>query len=136
MACHEIAALRIALHTQLGSRPDHEKAHEIEELGAHIHKGALGAIANARDLATTKRALEVSASELEAKVAAMDAAAPSLGYHRALVVTVRSTQRALDRIIADIERFYLDIEDTHDLLHEVYPGSDADADAADAPGPV
>ena len=25
-----------------------------------------------------------------------------------------------------VERFYLDIEDTHDLLHEVFPGSDLD----------
>lgn len=127
MACHEIAALRIALHGLLGDRPEHEKSHEILELGELIQQpGPLAAVSQARDLAGLRRALDASAAELEAKVAGMEPADPASGYHRALVVTVRALVRDLDRLHGQIERLYLDVEDTHDLLHEVFPGS-ADA---------
>lgn len=125
MACHEIAALRIALHRVLGTRPAHELTHEVAELGDAC-TGALRGITEAPDLATMRRALEAAASDLEARVSDMRPDDASLGYYRALVVTVRSVQRQVDRIVDDIERFYVDIEDTHDLLHEVFPGSDAE----------
>lgn len=127
MACHEIAALRIALHRLLGTRSPAELAHEVAELGPLLESdGPLRRIAEATDLAAIRRALEASAIELETRVSAMDTADPSLGYHRALVVTVRATLRDLERSVGSLERFYLDVEDTHDLLHEVFPGS-ADA---------
>lgn len=125
MACHEIAAVRVSMHRLLGTRPEHEKTHELAELGSS-HAGALKALAEAPDLASLRRALDAAASDLDAKVAGMAPADPQLGYHRALVVTVRGVQRQVERIIADAERFYLDIEETHDLLHEQFPGSDAD----------
>jgi hypothetical protein len=125
MACHEIAALRIALHRLLGTRAEHEKTHEVAELGAAC-TGALRALTDATDLAGMRRALDAAASEMDARVAGMDASDPQLGYHRALVVTVRGVQRQVERILADTERFYLDIEETHDLLHEVFPGSALD----------
>ena len=125
MACHEIAALRISLHGLLGGRPEHEKAHEILELGGVIATpGPLQALAEATDLHAQRRALAASASALEAKLSQMASDDPQLGYTRALVVVVRGVLRDLDRLHAQIERFYLDIEDTHDLLHEVFPGSD------------
>lgn len=125
MACHEIAALRLSLHTVLGNRPDHEKTHELAELGDVIaREGALKALSEARDLGAAKAALAASALDLEAKVAGMSRDDAGLGYHRALLVNVRSVQQNLDRIIADVERFYQDIEDTHDLLHEVFPDED------------
>ena len=127
MACHEIAALRLSLHTVLGNRPDHEKTHELAELGDVLddtRNGALKALAEARNLGGAKTALAASALDLESKVADMSQGAASLGYYRALLVNVRSVQQNLDRIIADVERFYQDIEDTHDLLHEVFPDED------------
>ncbi|MFZ5478173.1 MAG: DUF3209 family protein [Myxococcota bacterium] len=125
MACHEIAALRIALHHVLGSRPDAELTHELAELGSvHETDGPLRRLTEARDLAGMRRALEAAAHDLEARVADMPADHPTLGYHRALVVTVRGVLRDVERMSAQVERFYLDVEDTHDLLHEVFPGSD------------
>lgn len=129
MACHEIAALRLCLHRLLGTRAPHERDHEVAELGAVLERGPLAALANATDFASARRALEAAAGELDAKVSGMSASDPQLGYYRSLVVTVRATQRSLDRIVAQTERFYLDIEDTHDLLHEVFPGSAAEPDA-------
>lgn len=127
MACHEIAALRVALHTLLGSRPGHELSHERAELGPVIGEdGPLKRLTEARDLASVRRALEACAQDLEAKVAGLPAEDPGTGYHRALVVTVRAVLRDVERASAGLESFYLDIEDTHDLLHEVFPGS-ADA---------
>ncbi len=125
MACHEIAALRLGLHTLLGSRPDHERSHELAELGEVLDRGgALAALAGATTLGALRDALAAAALELEGRVAEMGPETPNLGYHRALLVTVHSTQRSLDRISADIERFYMDIEDTHDLLHETFPDGD------------
>lgn len=128
MACHEIAALRLFLHRALGTRAPHERDHELAELGPALEAGPLAALANAPDLAAARRSLAAAAAELDARVAAMEPQDPQLGYHRALVVTVAATQRSLDRLVHAMERFYLDIEDTHDLLHEVFPGSAADAD--------
>ena len=129
MACHEIASLRIALHKLLGSRPDHELTHEIAEVGPLLEvDGPLRRLSEARDFSGMRKALEASASTLEARVATMKATDPSLGYHRALVVTVRSVLRDVERMSAQLERFYLDIEDTHDLLHEVFPGSEGEMD--------
>ena len=125
MACHEIAALRIALHHVLGSRPDAELTHELAELGSVCETdGPLRRLTEARDFATLRRTLEAAASEQEAQLAGMAPDDPKLGYHRALVVTVRGVLRDVERTTAQLERFYLDIEDTHDLLHEVFPGSD------------
>jgi hypothetical protein len=125
MACHEIAALRIALHRMIGTRPDAELTHELAELGSVCEvDGPLRRVTQARDLAAVRRALEAAATDHEARLAEMTADDPQLGYHRALVVTVRGALRDVERMAATMERFYLDIEDTHDLLHEVFPGSD------------
>ncbi|MBK7760576.1 MAG: DUF3209 family protein [Deltaproteobacteria bacterium] len=125
MACHEIAALRIALHSLLGTRPAAELTHEVAELGDLCEvEGPLRRLTQARDLATLRRALEAAVGEHEAQLASMATDDPKLGYHRALVVTVRGALRDVERMSMMIERFYLDIEDTHDLLHEIFPGSD------------
>lgn len=125
MACHEIAALRIALHSLLGTRPDSELTHEVAELGdVCATDGPLRRLTEARDFASIRRTLEAAATDHETHLASMSADDPKLGYHRALVVTVRGVLRDVERMAAQMERFYLDIEDTHDLLHEVFPGSD------------
>lgn len=127
MACHEIAALRVSLHHLLGTRPAAELTHELAELGSvGEDDGPLRRLTEARDLATLRRALEAAASDHEARLSAMAADDPRLGYHRALVVVVRGMLRDVERIAAMVERFYLDIEDTHDLLHEVFPGGEVD----------
>lgn len=124
MACHEIAALRVGLHHILGTRPESELGHELAELGSVIEtEGPLKEMTAVRDLNGLRRALLAAADQQEAALAALGGEDPTQGYQRALVVTVRAAQRDLERMIRLLEGFYLDIEDTHDLLHEVFPGS-------------
>ena len=132
MACNELAALRLGLHNVLGDRPAHERTHEEQELGdALLEEGALQALAEATSFAQLRAAFDAAALELEQRVADMPLDAPLLGYHRALVVTVKRTQRDLARRAADIERYYQDLDEAHDVLHEVFPESDApDASAS------
>lgn len=125
MACHEIAALRVGLHRILGNRPEAELGHELAELGPLAKApGPLREMTLASDLDGLRRSLQAAADQQEAGLASLPADDPRQGYHRALVVTVRAALRDLERTQRLLERFYLDIEDTHDLLHEVFPGSD------------
>ena len=125
MACYEVASLRLALFNLLGDRPEHERTHEAEELGSKLTEpGPLKMLAEATNLSALQKALDAAALELEQKVADMPAAAPQLGYYRALVVTVKRTQRDLARMSADLERYYSDLDEIHDVLHEIFPDSD------------
>ena len=125
MACYEVASLRLALFNLLGNRPAHERTHEAEELGSKLTEpGPLKMLAEASDLSTLRKALDAAALELEQKVSDMPKEAPQLGYYRALVVTVKRTQGDLARMCADLERYYMDLDEVHDVLHEIFPESD------------
>ena len=125
MACYEVAALRLALFNLLGNRPAYERSHEVEELGSKLTEpGPLKMLAEATDLSTLRKALDAAALELEQKVADMSKDAPQLGYYRSLVVTVKRTQGDLARMNADLERYYTDLDEVHDVLHEIFPESD------------
>ncbi|MFT5587563.1 MAG: hypothetical protein ACI9VR_005173 [Cognaticolwellia sp.] len=125
MACYEVAALRLSMHTLLGDRPATERTHEEEELGVHLEQpGALKSLSQAKNMAEIVRALDAASVDLEQRVADMPADAPSLGYYRALVVTVKRTQADFARISTQLERYYHDLDEVHDVLHEVFPESD------------
>lgn len=125
MACYEVASLRLALFNLLGDRPTHERTHEVEELGEKLTEpGPLKMLAEATNLSSLRNALDAAALELEQRVADMSKDAPQLGYYRALVVTVKRTQRDLARMSSDLERYYSDLDEVHDVLHEVFPDSD------------
>ena len=125
MACYEVASLRLAIHNLLGSRPAHERKHEEDELGPKLTEpGPLRALAEATNLADVRSALDAAGLELEQRVADMPSDAANLGYWRALVVTVKRTQSDLARLNADLEQYYQDLDEVHDVLHEVFPESD------------
>lgn len=125
MACHEFAALRLALHSLLGDRPAHERTHEEQDLGSLLTTdGPLRALAEATDLAQIRTALDAAALDLEHRVADMAPERPDLGYWRALLVNVKRTQADLLRLSAWIEGWYHDIDEIHGVLHETFPESD------------
>ncbi len=125
MACHEFAALRLALHTLLGDRPPHERTHEEQDLGDRLSApGPLKALAEATDLAQLRVALDAAALDLEQRVADMSTDAVDLGYWRALLVNVKRTQAELARLTAWIEGWYHDLDQIHGVLHETFPESD------------
>ena len=125
MACFEVASLRLALFNLLGNRPAHERTHEEEELGSKLQEeGPLKLLAEAKNLTELRAALDAASLELEQRVADMDKDTPQLGYWRSLVVTVKRTQGDIARMSADIEKYYYDLDEIHDTLHEVFPESD------------
>lgn len=125
MACYEVASLRLALHNLLGNRPAQERTHEELELGDHLNQpGPLKALAEASNLDELRSALDAAALELEQKVADMGPDTPNRGYWRALVVAVKRTQADLARLTAQIEAYYTDLDQVHDVLHETFPESD------------
>ena len=125
MACYEIASLRLALFNILGDRPSHERSHEELELGTKLQEdGPLKLLAEASSFYELRSSLDAASLELEQKVADMDASTPQLGYWRSLVVTVKRTQSDLARISADIQSYYNDLDEIHDVLHEIFPESD------------
>ena len=125
MACYEVASLRLALFNLVGDRPPHERTHEVEELGSKLtEEGPLKALAEATNFAQIRTALDAAALELEQHVEDMPKDAPQLGYWRSLVVTVKRTQLDIARTASDLEKYYRDLDEIHDTLHEVFPESD------------
>ncbi len=122
MACHEIAALRVGLMNVLGIVDEAELAHEMAEIGtAGQQPGPIQTLTQAQSLSTLRKAYESSLVGLEEKVAKMGANDPQLGYYRTLIVTTKKVELELRGHAEQMERFYNDLEEMHDFIHEIYP---------------
>jgi len=122
MACHEIAALRLGLMQVLGRTDEAEREHEIAELGNGAEApGPVRSLCHATNLAALKRFYEAALSELNAKVAATAADDPKLAYYRTLVVLTRKVELELGGHIDTFTRFYRELDEMHDFVHELYP---------------
>jgi hypothetical protein len=123
MACHEIAALRLGLMRVLGRNDEAERQHELAELGgAEQIAGPIGAMVEARDLASLKRCYDASLSALEERVATTPGDDPKLPYLRTLVVLNRKVDLDLQHQLESLGHLYRDLETMHDFVHEVFPG--------------
>jgi hypothetical protein len=122
MACHEIAALRLGLMRLLGRNDEAERQHELAELGAGAEApGPIRSLCGATDLASLRRFFESALSDLNAKVAGTRADDPKLGYYRSLIVLTRKVELDLANQIDSLTRFYRDLDEMHDFVHEIYP---------------
>jgi len=122
MACHEIAALRLGLMQVLGRNDEAERQHELAELGAGASEpGPIRSLCGATDLLGLKRFFESALSDLGAKVAATRPNDPKLGYYRSLVVLTKKVELDLGNQIESLTRFYRDLDEMHDFVHEIYP---------------
>ena len=124
MACDEIAALRLALMNVLGGNREAEQRHEEAEIGeALLLEGPIKGLALARTLEEARHQLEAALVELEDRQAAMAPDDPKLHYARTLLVAVKGAEATFRRLCADLDNFHRSLEDTHDLIHEIYPVS-------------
>ncbi len=124
MACHEIAALRLGLMTLLGSNDEAERAHELAELGELASKpGLLASLSGARDLGALVELYSGSLVELGDRVARARADDPKLPYLRALVVLTKKVELELRAHVEALGRMNRELEEMHDLVHEMFPGS-------------
>jgi hypothetical protein len=122
MACHEVAALRLGLMRVLGIVDEAERQHELAELGeAASRPGPLCSLTQASDLAGARRLFESALADLDEKVAKTPQNDPKLAYYRALVIFTKKVELELAAHSATLERFYRDLEEMHDFLHEIYP---------------
>lgn len=122
MACHEIAALRLALMDLLGREDDAERQHELAELGdAGSEPGPIRSLCEARDLASIKRLFESSVAELEQRVASTPHDHEKRAYLQTLVVLTKKVELEIEGQVAALDRLYRDLEQIHDFVHEIYP---------------
>jgi hypothetical protein len=122
MACHEIAALRLSLMKILGREDASERAHELAELGdAAARPGPIHALVSAADLGSAHRFFQASLAALEERLATTSANDPKLGYLRTLAVLTRKVDLDLAHQIEALTHLYVDMEELHDFVHELYP---------------
>lgn len=122
MACHEIAALRLGLMRVLGRTDQAERQHELAELGAGAEApGPIRSLCAATDLASLLRFFESAHSELNGRVAALGPDDPKAPYYRSLVVLTKKVELDLGNQIESLTRFYRDLDEMHDFVHEIYP---------------
>ncbi|HEX4456457.1 MAG TPA: DUF3209 family protein [Polyangia bacterium] len=122
MACHEVAALRLGLMNVLGIVDEAEKQHELAELGAQATEpGPIRSLANARDLSELRRLYETSLAQLGETVARTQADDPKLPYLRSLLILTKKVELELANQTEMMSRFYRDLEELHDYVHEIYP---------------
>jgi hypothetical protein len=122
MACHEIAALRLGLMRVLGIEDEAERQHELAELNQGDKPSpTLGALCEAVNFAGLRQGFESALVELEERVAQTAHDDPQLGYLRALVVLSKKVELDLRNQLDAATRFYRDLDEMHDLVHEIFP---------------
>jgi hypothetical protein len=122
MSCHEVAALRLGLMNVLGIEDDAERQHELAELGAVAKEaGPLKSLSEATSFARLKQLYETSLAGLDEKVANTPADDPKLPYYRSLILLTKKVELDLRSYNESLTRFYRDLEEMHDFVHEIYP---------------
>jgi hypothetical protein len=122
MACHEVAALRLGLMQTIGIRDEAERQHEMAELGGALEEpGPLRSLASATDLASMAQMYAAAVTQLSEKVARTPGGDPKLGYLRSLMILTKKVELDLRAHIDGLTRFYRELEEMHDFVHEIYP---------------
>ncbi len=122
MACHELAGLRLGLMRILGINDEAEKQHELAELGDGAREpGPIRSLTEAESLEDLRRFFDTALVSLEQKVSATPADDSKLPYLRTLLVLTRKVEQELGNQIEMLTRFYRDLDEMHDFVHEIYP---------------
>jgi hypothetical protein len=122
MACHEIASLRLGLMRILGLDDEAERQHELAELGDGANQpGPIRSLCGAQDLASMRRFFEAALADLEQRIAATPATDPDLPYLRSLLILNKKVELDLQNYVQGLNSFYRNLDEMHDLVHEIYP---------------
>lgn len=128
MACHEIAALRLGFMRILGINDDAERQHELSELGDSIREpGLIRSLSEAQDLSALRKFFEAAISGLEERVARTPDSNPKLPYLKSLVILTKKVELDLRSHEESLTRFYRDLDEMHDFVHEIYPAKSSEA---------
>ncbi|HEV3344169.1 MAG TPA: DUF3209 family protein [Pirellulales bacterium] len=122
MACHEIAALRLGLMQILGIKDEAERQHELAELNqGEPLSDTLRVLSESGDFGSLKRFFETALVELEERVARTKADDPQMPYLRTLIVLTKKVELDLRNQLEAMTRFYRDLDEMHDFVHEMFP---------------
>jgi hypothetical protein len=122
MACHELGALRLGLMKILGIEDEAAKVHDENELGESLRTpGTISSLTKADNLKAMQSLFQTSLGDLEKKVAEMDKGAKELPYYRSLMILTKKVELNLENQLNSLNKFYEDLDEIHDFVHEVYP---------------
>ncbi|TGJ99471.1 DUF3209 family protein [Leptospira semungkisensis] len=123
MACHEIAALRIGMMNVLGIKDESVIEHEKNEIGqeALSNPGPIRSLTTANNFEDLIRFFEASLTDLEQKIASLKPSDPQSGYYTSLLILTKKVELDLKNSANSFKTLYLDLEEMHDLVHEIYP---------------
>lgn len=122
MTCHEIEALRLGLMNVLGTADESARRHAEEELGDVLDAGGpIAALADADSVDELQRHLDAALVDLEAEIADTDPETQEYDYLRGRLVAARDAEAALDRFADQGAALLSGMDDTHHLLHELFP---------------
>lgn len=122
MTCHEIEALRLGLMSVLGTVDESAKQHAKEELGDVLEQsGPIAALASADSVDELQRHLDAALVDLEAELAESDDGTAEYDYLRGRLVAARDAEAALDRFATQGESLLAGMDESHHLLHELFP---------------
>ncbi|XGI83111.1 DUF3209 family protein [Halorutilales archaeon Cl-col2-1] len=122
MSCQEIEALRLGLMNVIGIEDRSAERHAEKELGDALEEdGPLKALANAESLSEIQRHLDAAIVDLEDKVANADESRDDYEYLRGLLLTLRETEKTVERLSENAETFFEGLSDSHEKLHETFP---------------
>ncbi|HET6146552.1 MAG TPA: DUF3209 family protein [Polyangia bacterium] len=125
MACHEIAALRLGLMRILGRDDVAERQHELAELGpAAAEPGPVSALCEAGSLGGLQRLFRAALADLDRKVAGTPDGDVKLPYLRTLMVLTKKVELDLVGHLDALTRFYRELDEMHDFVHEIYPAAE------------
>jgi Protein of unknown function (DUF3209) len=122
MACKELAALRLGLMKALGIEDEAERQHELAELGADASApGPLRLMCEATNLSVLKKSYDSAVSRLEENLAKGKPDDAKLAYLQTLLVTTKKVELDLTNHIDSLTKFYRDLDQIHDFIHEIHP---------------
>jgi hypothetical protein len=106
----------------LGIQDEAERQHELAELNQGSPPSpTVRLLSEAKDFALLKQGFESALSELEERVAHADAGDSQLPYLRSLVILNKKIELDLRNSVDGLNRFYRDLDELHDFVHEMYP---------------
>ncbi len=122
MACRELAALRLGLMNLAGIDDDHERQHELKELGDAINAdGPFKSMTEATNFKDLQAFFQASLAELNDRVAKCDESDPKLGYYRSLIILTKKVEQDMDNQLRSLNQLFQDLDEIHHYTHEVYP---------------
>jgi hypothetical protein len=108
----------------LGVNDEAERQHELSELGDSVREqGLIRSLSEASDLDSMRKFFEAAISRLEERVAKTPDTDPKLPYFRSLVILTKKVELDLRGHAENLTRFYRDLDEMHDFVHEIYPAN-------------